>query len=293
MVDTESTCHNVEAGNWAVADWSSRSVPIPCAPWWPDWSSGVAEPRPRLFIRRKGGGRRPSILWRSSPRLDSFLPFIMARGRAGASTVATRVSTRQRAPPSQEHVAAEPATRGRGRGRGQGRRGARGRGGRGGAPASPPPAVPPPMEGHVGDQTREFVIRLHRPVRRRLCLPTPFAREMELDPPQALRLHMRGCENGSMRVDVDFPAPHVMYLRRGWKTFARAHSLSEGLVLYFKLMENGLLSVKVFGDLGTRLKCCVESSSDHEDSSSSGSDEEGIDSDDESVERGHIDLVSD
>ena len=56
-------------------------------------------------------------------------------------------------------------------------------------------------------------------------------------------------------------------------------------------MEDGLLSVKVFGDLGTRLKCCVESSSDDEDSSSSGSDEEGTDSDDESVEQGHVDLV--
>ena len=73
---------------------------------------------------------------------------------------------------------------------------------------------------------------------------------------------MRGCGNCSMRVDVDFPAPHVMYLRRGWKTFVCAHSLSEVLVLHFKLMENGLLSVKVFGHLGTRLRCCVESSSD-------------------------------
>ena len=64
---------------------------------------------------------------------------------------------------------------------------------------------------------------------------------------------MRGCGNGSMWVDVDFPAPHVMYLRRGWKTFARAHSLSEGLVLHFKLMENGLLSVKLWA-LGNSLK---------------------------------------
>ena len=49
--------------------------------------------------------------------------------------------------------------------------------------------------------------------------------------------------------------------------------------------EGGLLSVKVFGDLGTRLKCCVESSSDDGDSSSSGSDEEDSDSGDEGVER--------
>ena len=59
----------------------------------------------------------------------------------------------------------------------------------------------------------------------------------------------------------------------------------EGLVLHFKLMENGLLSVKVFGHLGTCLRCCVESSSDDEDSSSSGSDEEDSDNDDEGVKR--------
>ena len=104
------------------------------------------------------------------------------------------------------------------------------------------------MEGHVGDNPREFFIRLRRPACRRLHLPTPFAQEMELDPPQALRLHMRGCRNSDTWADVDFPAPHVMYLCRGWKTFARIHSLTAGLILYFKLMENGLLSVKVFGD---------------------------------------------
>ena len=71
-----------------------------------------------------------------------------------------------------------------------------------------------------------------------------------------------------------------MYLRRRWKTFARIHSLTVGLALYFKLMEGGLLPVKVFGDLGTRLKCCVESSSDDEDSSSSKSGKEDNDSDD-------------
>ena len=48
-------------------------------------------------------------------------------------------------------------------------------------------------------------------------------------------------------------------------------------------MEGSLLSIKVFGDLRTHLKCCVEGSSDDEDSSSSGSDEE--DSDDAGVER--------
>ena len=53
-------------------------------------------------------------------------------------------------------------------------------------------------------------------------------------------------------------------------------------------MEDDLLSIKVFGEFGTRLKCCVESSSDGDSddgsSSSSESDEEdsGANSGDES-----------
>ena len=140
------------------------------------------------------------------------------------------------------------------------------------------------MDGHIGDQPREFVIRLYKPPCGHLRLPTPFARVMVLDQPCALRLHMRGCGNGGMWVDVDFPAPHVMYLRRGWKTFAHAHSLSKGHVLSFKVMESGLLSVKIFGRSGTRLGCCAESSTNDERSSSSESDEEDSDSDDDGGE---------
>ena len=104
---------------------------------------------------------------------------------------------------------------------------------------------------------------------------------MELDPPETLRLHMRGCGISGTRVRVVFPAPNVMYLDQGWKTFARIHSLMEGFTLHFKLMEGDLLSVKVFGCFGTRAKCCVDSSSDSEGSSSSKSDEEESDSDNE------------
>ena len=103
---------------------------------------------------------------------------------------------------------------------------------------------------------------------------------MEGEAPRALRLHMRDCGNGNMWADVDFPRPHVMYLHQGWKIFARAHSLTEGHVLYLKLMESGLLSVKVFGNSGIRLGCCVESSTDDESFSSSDSGEEDSASDD-------------
>nr|XP_020170552.1 B3 domain-containing protein Os03g0212300-like [Aegilops tauschii subsp. strangulata] len=141
------------------------------------------------------------------------------------------------------------------------------------------------MEGHVGDQPWEFVARLYKPPCGHLCLPTPFARIMELEQPRALRLHMRGCGNGGMWVDVDFPAPHVMYLRRDWKTFACAHSLSEGHVLQFKLMESGLLSVEIFGCSGARLGCCAERSTDDESSSLSKSDKEDCDGDDDGSDR--------
>ncbi|KAM3348862.1 hypothetical protein ACQJBY_022212 [Aegilops geniculata] len=115
---------------------------------------------------------------------------------------------------------------------------------------------------------------------------------MELEQPHALRLHMRGCGNGGMRVDIDFPAPHVMYLRHGWKTFARPHGFSEGHVLQFKLMENGLLSVKIFGRSGGHLGCCAESSTDDGSSSSSESDEEDSDDDDDDSGRGSDDSDS-
>ena len=139
------------------------------------------------------------------------------------------------------------------------------------------------MGGHIGDQPYEFVIRLYRPVRSRLRLSTLFAWVMEQEAPRALRLHMRDCESGSMWADVDFPRPHVMYLRQGWKNFAHAHSLMEWHVLHFKLMESGLLSVKVFGNSGIRLWCSVESPTNDESSSSSDCDEEdSVNGDDDS-----------
>ena len=145
----------------------------------------------------------------------------------------------------------------------------------------PPSAAPRPMEGHIGDRPLVFVIRLYKPPCSHLCLPTPFARAMELEQPRALKLHMRGCGNGNIRVDVDFPAPHVMYFRHGWKTLARTHSLSVGHALHFKLLGDGFLFVKVFGSSGARLGCCAESSTDDESSSSSDSAEEDSDGDDD------------
>ena len=92
---------------------------------------------------------------------------------------------------------------------------------------------------------------------------------------------MRGCCYGSMRADMEFPGPHVMFLRRGWNTFARAQSLEAGHVLHFKLMDAALLSVKDFRCSGAYLGCYAESSTDDESSSLSDSDEEDSDGDDD------------
>lgn len=130
----------------------------------------------------------------------------------------------------------------------------------------------------------EFLDWLREPPCSHLQLPTPFARVMEVEQSEGLKLHIRGCCNGNMRVDIEFPAPHVMLLRRGWKTFAHAHSLVQGHILHFKLMEDDLLSIKVFRCLGACLGCCVESSTDDESSSSSDSDEEDTGGEDDDIE---------
>jgi hypothetical protein len=87
-----------------------------------------------------------------------------------------------------------------------------------------------------------------------------------------------------MWADMEFPAPHVMLLLRGWKTFAHAHSLAARHVFHFKLMHAILLSVKVFGHSGARLGCCAENLTDDESSSSSDSDEEDTDGENSGAE---------
>ena len=117
-------------------------------------------------------------------------------------------------------------------------------------------------------------MQLREPLHSRLRLPEAFARVLEIDQPPRLRLHMKGCCHGDMWVNTRFPSPHVMFLCRGWKTFARAICLLDGHILIFKLTESDLLSVKVFGRTGLRLRCCAESSTDDESSSSSDGDGE-------------------
>ncbi|KAE8816605.1 l-ascorbate oxidase-like protein [Hordeum vulgare] len=90
-----------------------------------------------------------------------------------------------------------------------------------------------------------------------------------------LWLRVHGCGNGAIPVAVEHPGPRLLFLGRGWKSFARAHNLWEGHILRFKMMSDNLLSVKLYGSSGVRLSCCEESSSGTKSPSLRGSEEEG------------------
>ncbi|KAE8772277.1 l-ascorbate oxidase-like protein [Hordeum vulgare] len=97
---------------------------------------------------------------------------------------------------------------------------------------------------------------------------------MEAAKPPVLLLQAYGCSHGAMQVHVEYPKCRSMLLGRGWRAFARAHSLEDGHVLCFKLAEDNMLSVKFYGRSGVRLGCCEESSIGAKCPSSSDSDEE-------------------
>ncbi|KAE8789128.1 l-ascorbate oxidase-like protein [Hordeum vulgare] len=126
----------------------------------------------------------------------------------------------------------------------------------------------------------EFLVQLRGCIRTRLQLPRAFAKAMEEEKPLMLWLRVHDCGNGAVLVAVEHTGPRLLFLGRGWKSFARAHNLWEGHVLRFKITVDNLLSVKLYGSSGTRLGCCEESSSGTDNPSSSGCDEEGSDGSD-------------
>ncbi|KAE8766770.1 l-ascorbate oxidase-like protein [Hordeum vulgare] len=98
---------------------------------------------------------------------------------------------------------------------------------------------------------------------------------MEEEKPLTLWLWVHGCGNGAVPVAVEHPGLQLLFLGRGWKSFARAHNLWDGHVLRFKMTADNLLSVKLYGSSGARPGCCEESSTGTDNPSSSGRDEEG------------------
>ncbi|KAE8809431.1 l-ascorbate oxidase-like protein [Hordeum vulgare] len=99
-----------------------------------------------------------------------------------------------------------------------------------------------------------------------------------------LWLRVHGCGNGAVPVVVKQPGPRLLFLDRGWKSFARAHNLWYGHVLRFKMMADNLLSVKIYGSLGVRISCSKESSSRTESPSSREGNEDGKDGSDSGYE---------
>ncbi|KAE8820012.1 l-ascorbate oxidase-like protein [Hordeum vulgare] len=123
---------------------------------------------------------------------------------------------------------------------------------------------------------------------------------MEEEKPLTLWLRVHGCGNGAVPVVVEHPGPGLLFLGRGWKSFARAHNLWDGHVLRFKMTADNLLSVKLYGSSGARLGCCKGSSSGTDNPASSRGDGEGSDgngsgdgSDPRRVKPAYEDLTSD
>ncbi|KAE8776925.1 l-ascorbate oxidase-like protein [Hordeum vulgare] len=95
-----------------------------------------------------------------------------------------------------------------------------------------------------------------------------------------LWLQVHCCANGTVPVAVEQPGPWLVFLSRGWKSFARAHNLWDGHVLRFKMMADKLLSVKIYGSSVVCLSYCEESSSGTKSHSSCEGDEDGTDGSD-------------
>ncbi|KAE8798310.1 l-ascorbate oxidase-like protein [Hordeum vulgare] len=96
---------------------------------------------------------------------------------------------------------------------------------------------------------------------------------MEAAKRPVLWLRAHGCSHAAMQARVEYLKRHSMLVGRGWKSFARAHSLEDWHILHFKLAEVNMLSVKFYGRKGVRLDCCEEGSSSAECPSSSNSNE--------------------
>ncbi|KAE8774433.1 l-ascorbate oxidase-like protein [Hordeum vulgare] len=90
-----------------------------------------------------------------------------------------------------------------------------------------------------------------------------------------LRLRVHGCGNAAVPVTMEQPGPRLLFLDRGWKSFARARNLWDERILHFKMMADNLLSVKVYRSSGVRLGCCEKISSGTGSPSSCASDKDG------------------
>ncbi|KAE8786679.1 l-ascorbate oxidase-like protein [Hordeum vulgare] len=126
--------------------------------------------------------------------------------------------------------------------RGRGRRGCRGWGRQSTTPAPPSSPKLVPAWTYVERNPLEFLVRLQCRIQTRLQLPIAFAKVMSKEKPMMLRLRVHGCGNGSVSVTMDQSGPRLLFLDRGWKSFAHANNLWDGHVLCFKMMADNLLS---------------------------------------------------
>ena len=160
--------------------------------------------------------------------------------------------------PEEAGPSASQGTRSRGRrGRGRGGHSGRGRGGRGGAAV----VICNPAA-HEGNPAHDFVVKIRSRIRNHLELPLSFGVAMANLEPPGLFLRVDGCPYGPIWVEVSFEEEGSMFLRKGWKTFARWYNLQKGDCLCCRLDGKDSLLVRAFDIYGDRLECWAVSASE-------------------------------
>ena len=194
----------------------------------------------------------------------------MARGRRGRGSATEVAATPRRS--SRLVPVHSDAPEGSGGRAGSVSRARRGRGGR--TPRGRGGAAPALPRGHTAVVAHEFLVGLHAPLRSWLRLPESFAEVFGGHPPAGLWLQKDDCANGPSWVHAGHDSSGRLVLMQGWKTFARSQKLEHEQILHFCFNGEDTLFVKIFGYLGGRAGCCLESESSGEDDSSSSEEEE-------------------
>ena len=108
-------------------------------------------------------------------------------------------------------------------------------------------ARPPCPRAYSDDMTRKFVVWMEGPPGTSIQLPRCFTKELPAGGPIGLWLQPNGSCNRSSWSEVEVTSSGLVYLTRGWQTFARACSLTGRHTLHFKYDGAATLFVRIFG----------------------------------------------
>ena len=95
-------------------------------------------------------------------------------------------------------------------------------------------AAPSVPRGHTVVAAHEFLVGLHRPLRRRVRLPESFAAIYGGRFPPGIWLQRDDCPNGPSWVCLEVGDTGRLELTKGWWTFAHAQRLQTDQILLFR-----------------------------------------------------------